>query len=61
MKLPKMLWLEIDLQNKELPLKVADSAEELAKMCGVTVGTVCASASWAKRGRPRRYISVWIG
>lgn len=61
MELPKMVWMKVDLKNKELPLEIADSAEELAKICGVTTGAVVSSASKAKRGEKRSYIKVWIG
>ena len=57
--LPKMVWMEIDLKNKELPIKIADSAAELAKMCGTTVNNVESSASHAKRGLRKRFIKVW--
>ena len=60
-KMPKILWLEVDIKNKELPRHVADSAEELAEICGVTVSTVKATASRQKRGARRRFVKVWIG
>ena len=58
---PKELWMEIDLKNKELPLKVADTAEDLAEACGVTVSTIRSSACRARKGRRVRYVAVWIG
>lgn len=58
--LPKMLWLEIDLRHKELPVRVADSAEELARMAGVSLSTIKASASRGRHGKRSRYITVWI-
>ena len=61
MDFPNLLWMEIDLQNKELPLKVTDTPEDLAEMCGVTVSTIRSSACRAKQGKRSRYISVWIG
>ena len=61
MELPKMVWMLIDLHNKELPIAVADSADELAAMCGVSASTVITSAARAARGRKSRYIKVWIG
>lgn len=62
MALPKMVWMEVDLKNKELPLKIADSAEELAALCGTTVSNVRTTASKSKYGRYRgRYVKVWIG
>ena len=60
MTMPKMLWLEIDLKHKELPVIVADSAEELARMAGVSTSTVKASASRGRHGKKSRYLSVWV-
>ena len=58
---PKMVWLEVDVKNKELPLRVADSAAELARLCGTTEANVRSQASKAKHGRSRRkYVNVWI-
>ena len=34
------LWLMVEADEYELPLAVADSASELAKMVGVTTSTV---------------------
>ena len=60
--MPKMVWMEIDLRNKELPVRIADSAEELARLCGTSAANVRNHASKAKYGRSRRrYIKVWIG
>ena len=55
------LWLKVELDEYELPLKVADSARELAQICGVTLATVLHSASAYKRGltyKKTPYISV---
>ena len=60
--LPQMVWMEIDLANKELPLRVADTAKELARLCRTTENNVMSAASKARRGRRRsRFIKVWIG
>lgn len=59
----KPLYLLVTSDKYELPLAVADSAEELARMAGVTVGTVTASLSRRKRAkRPGRskYQVVWV-
>ena len=61
MVIPEVLWMEIDLKNKEIPLKIADSAEALAAMCGVTVSTIRSSACRARKGQRGRYISVYVG
>lgn len=60
--MPKMVWMEVDLQNKELPIRIADSAAELARMSGTTENNVKSAASKAKYGRRRnRFVSVWSG
>ena len=61
MELPKMVWMKIDLKNKELPTAIADSAKELADMCGVSETTVVSAASRAAHGYKNRYVKVWIG
>ena len=61
MNLPDMVWMEIDVRHNELPLRIADSAAELARMCGVKEVTVKTQASHVKHGRPGRYCRVWIG
>ena len=59
--MPKMVWMEIDLTNKELPIRIADSAEELARMCGTSTSNVVSQACKAMRGGcRRRYVKVWI-
>ena len=59
---PKMVWMEVDPKNKELPRHVADSAEELARICHTTENNVRSTASKAKYGRSqRRFVKVWIG
>lgn len=61
--IPQMVWMEVDVKNKELPLKVADTAAELAQMCGTTESTVISTASRVRRGiyRRGRFVKVWIG
>ena len=60
--LPLMVWMEVDVKNKELPLKIADSPGELARMCGTTEANVRSQATKAKYGRVRRrFVKVWIG
>ena len=62
MEIPKMIWMEVDLRNKELPVKIADSAEELARLCGVKSSTVRTAATKGRYGRSRqKYLKVWIG
>jgi len=60
--LPQMVWMEVDTKNKELPIRVEDSAAALAKACGVTLNNVKSSAAHAKYdGRRSRFVKVWIG
>ena len=33
----KCIWMEVTLDEMEQPLKVADTAQQLAKMCGISV------------------------
>ena len=57
-----MVWMEIDHKNKELPVRIADSAKELAQLCGTTENNVRSQASKVKHGVNNcRYIKVWIG
>ena len=58
---PRYLWVPSD--KYELPLAVAESMEELARMAGVTVGTVTSSISRrnrAKRPGRSKYQVVWV-
>ena len=60
--LPKMVWMEIDTKNKELPLKIADSPEELAMLCGTSANNIRSTASKRRRGVYNgRFVKVWIG
>ena len=44
----KYIWLLVDLDYYELPLAVANSASELARICGVTTSTIHSARSHAK-------------
>lgn len=46
----KVLWLKVTMDEYELPVAVADSAAELAKMLGVTVNNIRSSYSKYKSG-----------
>ncbi len=59
--MPKMVWMEVETEGTELPIRVADSSEELARLCGVKEITVTSSASRVKHGHKGRYMKVWIG
>ena len=55
----KYLWMKIDLYNNEMPLAVADSQREMAKILGVKESSIREERSRAKRlGRPCCYIKV---
>lgn len=57
----RYIWMEIDLRNKELPVAVADTMEELAQMRKTTVRNIKTQMFRAKRRNGRcKYIRVKI-
>ena len=60
-KHPKIVWMEVDTSDKELPLNIADSAWELARICGTTENNVRSTANKARRGGVKRFRCVYIG
>lgn len=55
------IWMEVDLKNKELPLRVADKARDLARMKGIDPRSVSNAYCRAKRlGEKCRYVKVEI-
>jgi len=56
------LWMRVTTDEYELPEAVADSADKLAKMCGVKAMTIYSSLSHYEHGRiaktPYRRIRV---
>lgn len=55
------IWLKVTLDKYELPVAVADSAEEMAKLCGVSVNNIYSVRSHARaRGHRCRYIVVSV-
>ena len=56
------IYMAVDLEYYELPYAVADTAEELAKMCGVTKNNVYSAMSHVKNGRAKRsrYVKVEV-
>lgn len=44
------IWMKISDDQYELPVAVADTAIELAQLCGVTVNTIYAQLSRVKAG-----------
>ena len=43
------VWMKVSKDKYELPLCIADSAKELAKLCGTTENTIKSCVSHAKR------------
>ena len=56
----KYLWLAVEADKYELPLAVADTAEELGKMFGIKKNTVinCVARNRSGRENGYRYIKV---
>lgn len=52
------IWMQVTLDEYELPLAVADSATELARLIGVTKNAVCTGVYHAKKGGRSRYVKV---
>ena len=40
-------WMKITMDDLELPVAIADTAEELAAMCGTTTNTIYSAVSHA--------------
>ena len=55
------LWMEVTMDDLELPLVVAGSAEELARKNGKTTNNIYSAISKAKtRGYRSRYVKVEV-
>lgn len=55
------LWMMVDLNDNELPLAVADSAAELARLAGAREATIRANISNSRRlGYRCRYVKVEV-
>lgn len=55
------IFMEITMDKYELPLKIANSATELAVMCGVSRSTVSASIAHSQaKGIRSRYVCVEV-
>lgn len=55
------LWMAITLDRYELPIAVADTAEQLAALVGCTKNCIYSSVSHSKtKGHKSRYIKVMI-
>ncbi|MEE3409602.1 MAG: hypothetical protein VZQ95_09430 [Erysipelotrichaceae bacterium] len=44
------VWLKVTPDRYEFPVALADTAAELAQICGVTEGSILSSVSKAKHG-----------
>lgn len=56
------VWLKVTADRYELPLAVADTGEELARVCGTSPNNVYSTMSKAKRlGHRCQYVRVEVG
>lgn len=55
------IWIKVTNDKYELPVAVADSAEELAQLCGVKTNNIHSSRSHAKaQGQKTQYRLVKV-
>lgn len=54
------VYMAVSRDKYELPLAVADSMWELARLRGVTAGAVCKGVDRQTRGKSSSYVRVWI-
>ena len=56
------VWMVVTKDEYELPVAIADTAKELARICGVSNRTVISGALRSKSGKVKksRYIKVEI-
>ena len=47
----EVIWMEVTRDEFELPIRIADSVEELAEMCGKSVNCIRSDISHWKAGR----------
>lgn len=52
------VYMKVTKDKYRLPLAIADSAEELARICNVSKGCIFSSISHGKNGENRSYIKV---
>lgn len=57
-----VIWMEVTADKYELPVRICDSAKELAWYTGVRPATIASEASRQKRGllKRARYVKVVI-
>ncbi len=58
----KKVYMKVTMDKYELPLAVADSAKELAEICGTTVNNINSCCSKYKTGKHKKssFISVEV-
>ena len=47
----KHIWMKVTKDKYQLPLAVADSASELARICGTTPNSIVSTFSHYRKGR----------
>ena len=52
------VYMKVTKDKYRLPVAIADSAEELARICNVSKGCIHSSVSHARKGENRSYIKV---
>ncbi len=56
-----VIWMSVSRDKYEHPIHIADSIEELAEKCGVTVNTIRSAISHAKKDERRcKYVKVEV-
>ena len=58
----RKVYMQVTMDKYELPLAIADTAQELAEICNTTANSIYCSCSKRARGiyKKARYISVEI-
>lgn len=54
------VFMQVTRDRFELPVCVADSREELARLCGVTLSTICKGLRRRWDGLPSKWVAVKI-
>ena len=47
----RKIWMEVTRDEYELPVRIADSVEELAEMCGTSTNTIRSNISHCEEGK----------
>ena len=56
----KGIWLKVTLDEYQLPLAVADSAAEMAKMCGTSKNSIVSNWNHYKHGRIKNTSYIYV-